>query len=43
MPDEDIIARINELANEEHVLKRDLPGYEAYTHEVRYRLIPYIW
>jgi len=27
------------IANEEKVLKRDLRGYEEYTHEVRYRLI----
>jgi protein-S-isoprenylcysteine O-methyltransferase Ste14 len=32
--------RIN---NEEKVLKRDLRGYEAYTHKVRYRLIPGIF
>lgn len=31
------------IANEEKVLKRDLPGYEAYTHKVRYRLIPGIF
>ena len=29
--------------NEEELLKRELPGYEAYTHKVKYRLIPYIW
>jgi protein-S-isoprenylcysteine O-methyltransferase Ste14 len=28
------------IANEEKVLKRDLRGYEEYTHKVRYRLIP---
>jgi protein-S-isoprenylcysteine O-methyltransferase Ste14 len=28
------------IANEEKVLKRDLKGYEEYTHEVKYRLIP---
>jgi len=31
------------LANEEKVLKRDLHGYEEYTHKVRYRLIPGIF
>ena len=35
-----IIARIK---NEEEVLKRELRGYEAYTHKVKYRLIPYIY
>jgi protein-S-isoprenylcysteine O-methyltransferase Ste14 len=28
---------------EERTLRRELPGYEAYMAEVRYRLIPYIW
>jgi protein-S-isoprenylcysteine O-methyltransferase Ste14 len=28
---------------EEQFLKRELPGYEAYTEEVRYRLIPFVW
>ena len=31
------------IANEEKVLKRELQGYEEYTHKVRCRLIPYIW
>jgi protein-S-isoprenylcysteine O-methyltransferase Ste14 len=31
------------IANEEKVLKRDLQGYEGYTREVRYRLIPGIF
>ena len=31
------------IANEEQVLKRDLQGYEEYTHKVRYRLIPGIF
>jgi len=31
------------IANEEKVLKRDLRGYEEYTHKVRYRLIPGIF
>jgi protein-S-isoprenylcysteine O-methyltransferase Ste14 len=31
------------LRNEEVVLKRDLPGYEAYMQHTRYRLIPSIW
>jgi len=35
-----LVARI---MDEERLLRRDLPGYEAYTHQVHYRLIPGIW
>jgi protein-S-isoprenylcysteine O-methyltransferase Ste14 len=28
---------------EERFLKRELPGYDAYTERVRYRLIPFLW
>jgi len=28
---------------EEQFLKRELEGYETYTHKVRYRLIPSVW
>ncbi len=35
-----VVARIG---NEEAVLLRDLGGYEAYTRQVRYRLIPGVW
>jgi len=35
-----IIARI---LDEERLLSRDLPGYEAYLRQVHYRLIPGIW
>ena len=31
------------LLNEEKLLTRELPGYEAYKKKVRYRLIPFIW
>lgn len=31
------------IANEEDVLKRDLPGYAEYVQRVRYRLVPHIW
>lgn len=34
------VARIR---NEETLLKQDLPGYEAYCDEVKYRLLPGIW
>jgi protein-S-isoprenylcysteine O-methyltransferase Ste14 len=35
-----LVARIR---NEEVVLRRDLPGYSAYTQKVKYRLLPGIW
>ena len=28
---------------EERFLRRELPGYDAYTKRVRYRLIPFVW
>jgi len=28
---------------EERVLQAELPGYDAYMAQVRYRLIPYVW
>jgi protein-S-isoprenylcysteine O-methyltransferase Ste14 len=31
------------IANEEKILRRDLRGYEEYTHKVRYRLVPGIF
>jgi protein-S-isoprenylcysteine O-methyltransferase Ste14 len=31
------------ILDEETLLKRDLPGYEAYMQRVRYRLVPYLW
>jgi protein-S-isoprenylcysteine O-methyltransferase Ste14 len=31
------------LLNEERFLSKDLPGYDAYCRQVRYRLIPHIW
>ena len=35
-----LMARIR---NEEQVLRKELEGYEAYTRQVKYRLIPGIW
>ena len=35
-----IVAR---LRDEEQLLARELPGYEAYRREVRYRLVPGLW
>jgi protein-S-isoprenylcysteine O-methyltransferase Ste14 len=31
------------LIDEEHVLLRDLDGYDAYRRKVRFRLVPYVW
>jgi protein-S-isoprenylcysteine O-methyltransferase Ste14 len=31
------------ILDEEALLKDDLPGYPEYTHDVRYRLVPYVW
>ena len=31
------------LKDEEDLLSRELPGYEAYKQKVKYRLIPFIW
>jgi protein-S-isoprenylcysteine O-methyltransferase Ste14 len=28
---------------EEHLLRRELQGYDAYTKRIRYRLIPFLW
>ena len=35
-----IVAR---LKDEEDLLTRELPGYEAYKQKVKYRIIPFIW
>ena len=31
------------LKDEEALLSKELPGYEAYKQKVKYRLIPYVW
>jgi protein-S-isoprenylcysteine O-methyltransferase Ste14 len=31
------------MIEEERVLSRDLPGYDAYLAKVRYRLVPFVW
>jgi protein-S-isoprenylcysteine O-methyltransferase Ste14 len=31
------------IVYEERFLRRELPGYEAYTQRARYRLVPYVW
>jgi protein-S-isoprenylcysteine O-methyltransferase Ste14 len=28
---------------EERTLRQELPGYDAYMAQVKYRLIPYVW
>ncbi|WP_434387342.1 methyltransferase family protein [Melittangium boletus] len=34
---------VGRILDEETLLVRDLPGYEAYRRQTRYRLIPYVW
>ena len=34
---------VKRIQNEEKVLEKDLPGYAAYKHKVKYRLLPFIW
>lgn len=31
------------ILDEERLLEHDLPGYMEYTHQVQYRLVPYLW
>jgi len=31
------------IIDEEEFLKKNLPGYDEYTQQVRYRLVPYLW
>jgi protein-S-isoprenylcysteine O-methyltransferase Ste14 len=31
------------LRDEEGLLTRELPGYDAYKKKVKYRLIPFVW
>jgi protein-S-isoprenylcysteine O-methyltransferase Ste14 len=31
------------IRNEEQMLRQGLPGYEEYTRQVRYRLVPFVW
>jgi protein-S-isoprenylcysteine O-methyltransferase Ste14 len=31
------------ILDEEALLTGDLAGYAAYTHDVRHRLVPYVW
>ena len=34
---------VKRILNEEKVLKEQLEGYEEYTRQIRYRLIPFVW
>ena len=34
---------VKRILNEEKVLKEQLDGYEEYTQQIRYRLIPFVW
>ena len=31
------------ILDEEHLLEKELTGYQAYEQKVRYRLVPYLW
>ncbi len=37
------VCLIIRTALEDRTLQKELPGYEAYTHKVRYRLLPGLW
>ncbi|HET8846885.1 MAG TPA: isoprenylcysteine carboxylmethyltransferase family protein [Ktedonobacteraceae bacterium] len=39
----DVIVFILRILDEEKMLKQELDGYNKYTQEVHYRLVPYIW
>lgn len=38
-----IAALVIRTVDEDRTLRRDLPGYEHYTHQTRYRLVPGVW
>ena len=38
-----MIGLVIRIGDEEKLLAQDLPGYREYTHQVRYRLLPYVW
>lgn len=38
-----IVLLVVRIRIEEELLKRELPGYEAYMERVRYRLVPFLW
>ena len=38
-----VLALARRAVLEEHVLREELQGYEAYMHQVKYRLIPHVW
>jgi protein-S-isoprenylcysteine O-methyltransferase Ste14 len=38
-----LLALCVRILDEEEMLRQDLAGYDAYMHDVRYRLVPYVW
>jgi protein-S-isoprenylcysteine O-methyltransferase Ste14 len=38
-----VVVMVVRIHVEERFLRRELPGYDAYTRRVRYRLIPFVW
>jgi protein-S-isoprenylcysteine O-methyltransferase Ste14 len=38
-----LIVLVLRIRDEEDLLEHELSGYREYTHQVRYRLVPYVW
>jgi protein-S-isoprenylcysteine O-methyltransferase Ste14 len=38
-----VAALVFRIRDEETMLSQELAGYREYAHEVRYRLLPYVW
>jgi protein-S-isoprenylcysteine O-methyltransferase Ste14 len=38
-----LIVLILRIRDEEDLLTHELSGYRDYTHQVRFRLVPYVW
>jgi protein-S-isoprenylcysteine O-methyltransferase Ste14 len=38
-----LIVLVLRIRDEEDLLAHELSGYDEYTHQVRYRLVPYVW
>jgi protein-S-isoprenylcysteine O-methyltransferase Ste14 len=38
-----VVVLVFRILDEEKLLTRELAGYREYTHQVRYRLVPYVW
>jgi protein-S-isoprenylcysteine O-methyltransferase Ste14 len=38
-----VVVLVFRILDEEELLTQELAGYREYTHQVRYRLVPYVW